>query len=311
MAEYGGSDPFAAEIDAVYVSGGPLTNIDPQSALDGKVLIPRLKDLRAGETMYVTRDSESLGMYDNAHITEVGALSKTRQKALSGIFFGQLSLTGETGVETTQMVAVKPMAREWMASHEYAMAHTLNTTGLTADEKGSQRVTFTPIGFHRLSDGKVAVLTAYEQRVKSFDNTLWVPPERRPSERVIKWALGNAAATLVFLHANSLVHYDYQVKNTAVDPEGSRVIDITSMKRVGGIGINAAEAYVGDLKMYIGSLNDAAHEHHVEPYVTEEQAREWFVEPYANCTDEIFGRRAGLKPMIDYKLSSRDLTAKL
>lgn len=150
----------------------------------------------------------------------------------------------------------------------------------------------------------LCALTRFEQGVESFDNIF----EEGSGEKLNSdhcFALANAAETLIFLHKNGFIHKDYQVKNTAADTIGARLIDISSVEKKRRFSVPDLNPYVENLRAYIRSLG---------PYVRPTQANvetvnEYFLDLYRKNTDEIFPRQ--LQTAVDFKLNALEIEALL
>lgn len=88
----------------------------------------------------------------------------------NGVYFGQFVL----GNELTELCAVKPSTFCLDAgdvTNEWAAMNYLNST--SAKEQA-----FIPLGVWRLENGMFQLLSAYENSVNTFDNTLWAHGDR-------------------------------------------------------------------------------------------------------------------------------------
>lgn len=249
----------------------------------GEKLTPIICNLAPGETVLLrSQRDRCLASIGQIATYELNApYREGRTNETSGIVFADMQLSTDEGAISQQPVAIKPLGREWKVSEEIEKANKINRLGTRESDTYPKPVTFVPIGAHRLLDGKICSLTQFEQGVVSFDNTFW-NLEHTPSDNEIRHALCNAAATLIFLHANGFVHGDFQSKNTASDQSGSRVIDITSMRKRTRHHPTYLKAYQDDIETYLRSVNL----HH--RVVDAGQAHEHFLDYYVDCVEEIF-----------------------
>lgn len=185
-----------------------------------------------------------------------------------GVHFADLELTDVSQCNPsviTQPVAIKPHESVRQAVRELQVSQFLNQ---------HKRRTFNVVGFMKNDEGStISTLTEFEQGVVSFDNIL-LNERRKNSPEQIKWALGCAASTLTFLHVNSVVHGDFQVRNTAFDVSlQPRIIDVSDIRKT-----DEADFYENDVLTYIESLTN--HGTHLSP-VSNGQFLEHFLNPYS------------------------------
>lgn len=247
--------------------------LDPDTLSKRGTLTPRLNDLEPGRLLLFGDKAAAVAPSSTAELAPRPDYLVGRDDSLNRVRFADLTLSTKGGKLTTQPVAIKPLARTYLASQECRTAHAINQI--------APRTTFQPVGFMRTSDGGASLLTAFEQGVVSFDNTLW--SAERPSPQQIEWALGCAAASLIFLHANGYRHGDFQVKNTAYDLSlASRIIDVTSTKKA-----TNPPAFQEDISLYISSLTRNKTR---ASYASEAQVREYFLDEYSQAVVDIFPR---------------------
>ncbi len=192
---------------------------------------------------------------------------------------------GDGEVLSTQPIAVKPLDTPQLVAHEYAMSNAVNNICPGA--------TFEPIGFSADHTSKVSVVTKFEPGVRSFDNVFFT--DVRPSEATVEWALGCAAASIIFLHANNVAHGDYALWNTAHSAAGDgRIIDLTSAKRESN-----PELLMADLDRYMQtfSFNGSS------DYVSPGQLVDIFLTDYRDALKGIFPQTK----LSDAKQRIRDL----
>ncbi len=208
-----------------------------------------------------------------------------RYNNTSGITFGDMNiLDSSEDVVVGYPVAIKPVGPGWLAADEIRMANKLNSIGSDGHpDMAENPVTFRPMGALRDEHGRMCVITHLESPVKSFDNILQ-NKDKRPTKEQSTQALAFAAATLIFLHANGLVHLDYQVKNTATDGLTGRVIDITSMKDRKRSYNSHLEAFVHDFETYLRSVLKYSEVNGV----TRGMIQEELADVYLSCIDDIF-----------------------
>ena len=141
----------------------------------------------------------------------------------SGVKFGQLHITGDDNVPTSELVAAKYI-HKLTAPREFHAARAINS-------RFGDDVAFTPIGFVRSSSDKVGYLSRFEQSVTTLDNILW-DESSTPNQR--EWAMGFAGLWLASLHNHGILHGDAQAKNIAYDSASRlRYVDLEGAKEFG------------------------------------------------------------------------------
>ncbi len=250
-------------------------------SIEGVSLTKQIDSLDVGETL-LFRSSPNAPEPPEMEVTyqENPDYQKGRGNSVMGVAFADMQLG-----EFSQPVALKKLGPAWKISEEIRLATKLNSIGADGYNVSSNPVTFVPIGAYRSTDGKLGVLTRFEQAVVSFDNTFWNQQEP-PTEQRIEYGMASAAAVAIFLHSEGYAHGDLQVKNTAADTIGSRVIDISSMKARNKSHPEYVPSYVEDIADYIRSLKVDQPE--PDNGVTAEHVREFFLEPYTDCIEDIF-----------------------
>lgn len=248
--------------------------INPSETRKGQGLTRMLMDMSDSQTLLVGGEAEAPDALW-VDYTDRPDYKDGRGDSIQQVQFADLTVsTQENKHLATQPVAIKPYPKEWLAAHDFRLAHTLNTDG---------KITFEPLGFTK-TDGQVAGLTRFEQGVISFDNILW-DTEASPSDQQIGWALSCAATTLTLLHGKGYTHGDFQVKNTAHDINlEPRVIDITTVRK--------KDDFEEDIMTYLESLTRFGTKHSL---VEEGQVNEYFLDPYEEMVPEIFNREHALE----------------
>ncbi|HWT55705.1 MAG TPA: hypothetical protein VN031_01585 [Candidatus Microsaccharimonas sp.] len=200
---------------------GPVTLLEP-----GEIPAPQ-DGLYSGETLEairaIERGSYALlpGSFDmkSLDIVEIGGtalfnelpdLGRTRENNKSGLEFGQLLVSSPFGDERVELVAQKPFEHPREAATEFSLSSHFSS-------RNSQPTfrTFKPLGFSRLDDGTLGMLTKYEHGVRSLDN-VFLNPEFEDSATVVHRAVGKCAYLLASMHAEGYTHGDAQVKNMFV-----------------------------------------------------------------------------------------------
>lgn len=193
-----------------------------------------------------------------------------RTDSVQQVEFGDATTRAGNNGLTSYPVALKPYSQPWIALRDYRTAKKLNEI--------CPNVTYQPIGFAKDAN-KIYGITRFEKGVVSFDNILW--DERTPSEKEIEWALGCAAASLIFLHANGYAHRDYQVKNTAYDETlSSRIVDTTSVRQR-----NNPLTFINDVATYAESLSQFGRR---QSHILAPQMRDYFLDDYYDAIPDIY-----------------------
>lgn len=166
---------------------------------------------------------------EKATFHEVSEWYEGRQDSAHQVNFGRLTLLSSAGREVVTDVAIKPFLiwRRGADNEAAAMIKMPQTTGINS---------FELLGMIRI-DGKVAVVSRFEEQVTSLDNLEWnlgIDTVFRESISVVD-ALQKCALTLARIHQVGMVHNDAQIKNMAVVTEADgtckvRLIDLENAK---------------------------------------------------------------------------------
>lgn len=202
---------------------------------------------------------------------------------MMGVWFADIEACRGDSTVFSQPVAIKPVGPAWLATQETRMSVLVNNIGAEDHPDVSCcPVTFVPRGIIVTDDGKFNTMTTYEEAVRSFDNDL--QNEERPNEFVINNALGFAAASLIYLHANKITHGDFQVKNTASDGVSGRIIDLTTAKQRNTINDSNMPSFYGDFEKYLYSV----HRSRELNKISRETILEHFIEPVIDCLPDLY-----------------------
>lgn len=148
--------------------------------------------------------------YPQVKLTKIPGLEKGRENSRSQVQFGQLYIDSPHDKSITEQVAVKyihPITapREFFASR-------------AVDQRFGAPVTYTPMGFTKLDDGRIGYVSRYRHDILSLDNILW-NPSATTEQRI--GAMAFAGLWLAQLHNLDIIHGDAQAKNIARDSLGN------------------------------------------------------------------------------------------
>lgn len=255
--------------------------IPSESVNSRDILLEKTERLALGQTALVgDPDSEIQGY---TKYTKRDDYREGRRRSQHGVYFADITLSNPSGDTTysKQPVAVKPFEDPSAAVQDFVVSNEIN-------KAAGGTTTFIPVGFLRQPDGRIALITKFEEGVKTFDTVLQRP--ERPTEAEIRWALRHAAETLFFLHANDWIHGDAQIQNTAYDSNlNSRIVDVTDVRKMTLFDDEDIRDLRYDLKRYLRSLNQPHPQelNHREDTVTTEQAMKFLIEPYEELSVDI------------------------
>jgi hypothetical protein len=235
----------------------PATETYPEEGQKGfanPALVGRLRELEPTSYLLLGEEFAQIAPeVTSAHFNEIDELGLTREESVNQVYFGQLVLNGFEGEKATELVAVKPFRHSKDAAHEAGAMHTVN--GL--DPRRGAPLSYEPLGFYKMGDGRTALLTRYDHPVRTQDTVFW-HPDREPTTTEIARGLNHGAFALASLHHYGLTHGDAQVKNIAYDNRGVRYVDLTALAShapdVGVDPFTVRQRIGGDLRKYVTSL---------------------------------------------------------
>lgn len=239
-----------------------------QKGFANAAAVERLRDVPKGTYLLLGEPFAQVSPYTvAAHFNEIGDLRLTREESNNGVLFGQLVLNNFEGEASTELVAVKPFKRPKEAAHEMGAMHAVNDL----DPRRRTPLSYEPLGFYKMPDGRTALITKYDHSVRTQDTIYW-NPDREPSPAEVTRALNHGAFALGSLHHYGLTHGDAQVKNVAFDTHGVRYPDLADLASHGGgntvdpFTVRRRVEY--DLRKYVTSLATKSylgHDDYIEP----------------------------------------------
>lgn len=203
-------------------------------------MIDLIEDMDPGQLCLDAITYRGLGEVDSLQckFSPDTEFAKDRTRGLHEPFFGRFVVNSEVDHNLPTQVAVKPFVpdsqRQGFSSPAEAVAHEW-AANIYVDRLTDEGSTFVPVGIWKSEAGDPALVTIFEESVKTFDTVFYPSDDEATyvSEEKIENALSQGFRSLGILHGAGLVHVDAHVGNLGRDSRDVRFIDLETLKILG------------------------------------------------------------------------------